>query len=183
MLEVRRGTPEDFDAVLDFYTQMIDQMRGTEFDVYWEHDVHPSHELLRTSLEQDRVYLGYAPQDTDAQTAPQEIACAMIVNTSGAEGYDQAPWAIEVTPDELGVLHLVATLPKYHGQGFARALINEVIAQERAQGSKVLRLDTFPFNVRGRGLYESVGFEHRGDFAIKYATLGEAELSLYELIL
>lgn len=42
MLKVRRARADEFDQVLDFYTNMIDGMRGTEFDVCWEHDVHPS---------------------------------------------------------------------------------------------------------------------------------------------
>ena len=37
MLKVRRARADEFDQVLDFYTNMIDGMRGTEFDVCWEH--------------------------------------------------------------------------------------------------------------------------------------------------
>lgn len=185
MLEVRRGTPEDFDAVLDFYTQMIDQMRGTDFDVLWEHDKHPSPAFMRTSLEQDRVYLGWATSgENDGEGEDQtELACAMIVNADGADGYDQTEWGCSATPDELGVLHVVATLPKYHGQGFARTLLTEVIEQERAAGTKALRLDTFPYNVRGRGLYESLGFDYRGDITLWYPALGDVVLSMYELVL
>ena len=41
MLEVRVARPDEFDAVLAFYTTMIDEMQGTDFDVQWQHGVHP----------------------------------------------------------------------------------------------------------------------------------------------
>ena len=37
MLEVRVARPDEFDAVLAFYTTMIDEMQGTDFDVQWQH--------------------------------------------------------------------------------------------------------------------------------------------------
>lgn len=56
MLKVRRARADEFDQVLDFYTNMIDGMRGTEFDVCWEHDVHPSSAFLRASVDAGEVY-------------------------------------------------------------------------------------------------------------------------------
>ncbi len=50
MLEVRMARPDEIDAVLAFYTTMIDDMQGTDFDVQWHHDVHPSTAFLRESL-------------------------------------------------------------------------------------------------------------------------------------
>ncbi len=178
MLEIRLGTPQDFDAVLDFYTKMIDQMKGTEFDVLWEHGVHPSPEFLQTSLERDRVYLGWV---YDEISGVEELACALILNSQGAEGYDRVSWDMDVSPDQMGVLHVVATLPKYHGQGFARRLVQATIDAERELGTRTLRLDTFPHNVRGKGLYESVGFVHKGDVVLHYPALGDITLSMYEL--
>ena len=62
MLKVRRARADEFDQVLDFYTNMIDGMRGTEFDVCWEHDVHPSSAFLRASADAGEVYvLGSLP--------------------------------------------------------------------------------------------------------------------------
>lgn len=51
MLEARVARPDEFDAVLAFYTTMIDEMQGTDFDVQWQHGVHPSPAFLRESLE------------------------------------------------------------------------------------------------------------------------------------
>ena len=47
MLEVRKARADEIDAVLDFYAKMIDGMQGTDFDVQWRHDGHPSKDFLR----------------------------------------------------------------------------------------------------------------------------------------
>ena len=50
MLTVRMARTDEFEQVMDFYTQMIDEMRGTDFDVLWEHGIHPSPAFLREAI-------------------------------------------------------------------------------------------------------------------------------------
>ena len=50
MLEVRKARADEIDAVLDFYAKMIDGMQGTDFDVQWRHDGHPSKDFLREAV-------------------------------------------------------------------------------------------------------------------------------------
>lgn len=211
MLEVRVARPNEFDAVLAFYTTMIDEMQGTDFDVQWQHDVHPSPTFLRESLEAGQVIVGLLPAEgveekitgadhdaeaietvevveatdatsEDAEPAPV-IACAMVVNHEGAPGYDAVPWTVDAPPEQVGVLHVVATLPAFHGRGFGRQLVKGASDIARAQGLVVLRLDTFPHNVRGRGLYESCGFSDRGEWPVHYPALGDIQVAMYELAL
>lgn len=178
MLEVRVARPDEFDAVLAFYTTMIDEMQGTDFDVQWQHGVHPSPAFLRESLEAGQVIVGVLGGE-----AEPVIACAMVVNREGAPGYDAVPWTVDAAPEQVGVLHVVATLPAFHGQGFGRQLVNGAASIARAQGLAVLRLDTFPHNVRGRGLYESCGFEDKGEWTVHYPALGNIQVAMYELAL
>ena len=209
MLEVRVARPDEFDAVLAFYTTMIDEMQGTDFDVQWQHGVHPSPTFLRESLEAGQVIVGLLPAEEvaekitgadhdaeaieivevveatdatseDAEPAPV-IACAMVVNHEGAPGYDAVPWVVDAAPEQVGVLHVVATLPAFHGQGFGRQLVKGAADIARAQGLVVLRLDTFPHNVRGRGLYESCGFSDRGEWPVHYPALGDIQVAMYGL--
>lgn len=208
MLEVRVARPDEFDAVLAFYTTMIDEMQGTDFDVQWRHGVHPSPAFLRESLEAGQVIVGVLPAIEATQMAAGAkgvaaaeaagaidaaeatlrsgepvIACAMVVNHEGAPGYDAVPWAVDAAPEQVGVLHVVATLPVFHGQGLGRQLVNGAADLARAQGLTVLRLDTFPHNVRGRGLYESCGFSDRGEWPVHYPELGDIQVAMYELAL
>ena len=58
MLTVRMARTDEFEQVMDFYTQMIDEMRGTDFDVLWEHGIHPSPAFLREAISAGQVYVG-----------------------------------------------------------------------------------------------------------------------------
>ena len=188
MLEVHVARPNEFDAVLAFYTTMIDEMQGTDFDVQWQHGVHPSPTFLRESLEAGQVIVGLLPAEgvevvSEGSESEPIIASAMVVNREGANGYDAVPWAVDAPPEQVGVLHVVATLPAFHGRGFGRQLVKGAADIARAQGLVVLRLDTFPHNVRGRGLYESCGFSDRGEWSVHYPALGDIQVAKYELAL
>ena len=172
-LTVRKATTANTDAVIDFYARMIDEMAGTDFDVLWKHDVHPSHAFLRESVEHGYLYLGIAEDGN--------IASALVVDRTPADGYQQVPWRVTVTDGEAGIVHAVATLPAYHGNGFARELMEAAIATSRAEGLKALRLDTFVDNVRSHGLYEKLGFTNVGTFPVFYDDLGTVQLDMFEL--
>ena len=78
---------------------------------------------------------------------------------------------------------LVATLPAYHGRGFARAMMEACIDVARAAGKRAVRLDTFTTNVRAQSLYESCGFEDKGEWTVHYPALGDIQVAMYELAL
>lgn len=205
MLEVRKARVDELDAVFDFYGQMADQMEGTDFDVQWRRGGHPSAELLRESVEAGQMIIGVLTEEVEGEEAAADrrvsgtdatvgartegdkgegpcpvIASAMVVNHEGSPGYEAVPWAVDAEPESVGVLHVVATLPAYHGRGFARQLLTRGIEISRADGLAVLRLDTFPHNKRARSLYESCGFEDRGDWTVYYQALGDIQVSMYE---
>lgn len=187
MAKVRQARVDEFEHVLAFYAAMIDGMRGTDFDVCWEHGVHPSSEFLRSSLEAGQVFVAEAEAEAEAQPqpaplAPVPFAAAMVLNDEGAPGYDQVPWRVQANPDEVLVIHVLGTLPAYHGRGYARAMVEACIDEARRTGMKAVRLDTFPFNMRARRLYESCGFVDVGTFALAYDNVddGAARFVMYE---
>ena len=115
MLEVRKARADEIDAVLDFYAKMIAGMQGTDFDVQWRHDGHPSKDFLREAVADGQMIVGVLEGEG--------IASAMVVNHEGEPGYEAVPWSVDAPPENVGVLHVVATLPAYHGRGFARQLL------------------------------------------------------------
>lgn len=174
-LLVRKATAADAPAAIDFYSRMIDEMAGTDFDVLWKHDVHPSHDFLRAAAEEGGMFLGFAEDGN--------IASALVVDRAPADGYDEVDWQVEADPDAVGVVHVVATLPAYHGNGYARQLMERTIELCREDGLQALRLDTFVNNVRSHGLYEKLGFTMVGTYPIFYDDLGTVQLDMFELAL
>lgn len=175
MATVRWARADEADQVLDFYTRMIDGMRGTEFDVCWEHDVHPSSAFLRASADAGEVYVGLV-EDGEGATC---IASAMVLNGEGDAGYESVSWHVAAAPDEVLVVHVLGTLPAYHGRGFARAMMEACIDVARAAGKRAVRLDTFTTNVRAQSLYESCGFANCGVCEGFYDRLGRSAV-MYE---
>lgn len=175
MLIMRKATSEDTDAVLDFYHRMIDEMQGTDFDILWKRDEHPSDSFIRESVVAGYQYLGIADDG--------QIATALIIDHTRASGYEKAPWRVDAPVDEIGIVHSVATLPAYHGKGYASALMEFAIDMSREEGLKSLQLDTFVDNVRSHGLYEKLGFINHGAHPVFYKDLGLMDLDLFEYVL
>ena len=97
-LTIRQARVDEFDQVMDFYTKMIDEMRDTDFDVCWEHGVHPSPAFLRASVDAGEAYVGLVDAGADGageDRAPL-IASAMVLNGEGDAGYEHAPWRVLV---------------------------------------------------------------------------------------
>lgn len=192
MLTIRQARVDEFDQVMDFYTKMIDEMRDTDFDVCWEHGVHPSPAFLRASVDAGEVYVGLADEgEGDGEAASADgaddgraprIASAMVLNGEGDAGYERAPWRVAAGSDEVLVVHVLGTLPVYHGHGYARAMVEACIDAARAAGKKAVRLDTFTTNVRAQNLYESCGFVNCGIYEGFYDFLGLSAV-MYEYAL
>ncbi len=188
MVAYRFARPDEFDAVLAFYTRMIDLMPGTDFDVCWKHGVHPSPAFLRESVAAGGLLMGVAASgelagDDEAPLLPsgERLASAMVLNGEGAPGYEGVSWLVDAAPGEAWVLHVVATLPCFHGRGLAEGLVRASIDAAREAGKKSLRLDTFISNKRGQRLYEKCGFQKLGDYPIVYDELGTLPIRVYEL--
>lgn len=174
-LKVRKATADDMDAVLDFYANMIDEMQGTDFDILWKHDEHPSNAFLRESVERGYLFIGIAEDGC--------IACALVVDHTRAPGYEVVPWQVDAPLDQIGIVHAVATRPAYHGRGFAAKLVGTAIEASRAEGLRALQLDTLLDNVRAQGLYTKFGFVNHGVWPIYYDDLGTIDLNLFERVL
>lgn len=174
-LLTRKASMADMDAVMDFYYNMIEEMRGTDFDILWQHDKHPSDALLRGSVEQGQMFIGI--------TDDGNIATALIINHDRAPGYECVPWEVNVPLEELGIVHLVATRPAYHGHGYASLLMEFAIDVSREEGLRALQLDTFVDNVRSHGLYDKLGFINHGAWPVYYDDLGTVDLDMFEYVL
>lgn len=173
-LIVRKAKTADMAAVLDFYGKMIDEMQGTDFDILWKHDVHPTNAFLQDSVRAGYLYLGIADDGN--------IACALVIDHAGAPGYEKVDWEVNAPAPEIGVVHIVATRPAYHGRGYASKLLTEAMAQAKAEGMKALRLDTFVHNDRAHGLYGKLGFINHGPWPIAYDDLGVIQLDMFEYV-
>ena len=69
----------------------------------------------------------------------------------------------------------------WRGQGLGRELVERIIAHARAQGYKLLRLDTVPQLEAAIALYLDLGFKEIGDYSNGTSIYLGAELRYFEL--
>ena len=85
--------------------------------------------------------------------------------------------------DRVAVIHLLASDPDRHGTGIGRCLLEKARDVARERNADVIRLDTLPYNTPARHLYESFGFQYRGNIEIYYPSAGTIPFSMYEYLL
>ena len=69
----------------------------------------------------------------------------------------------------------------WRGQGLGRELVGRIIAHARAQGYRVLRLDTVPHLEAAIALYLDLGFKEIGDYSDGQSIYLGAKLRYFEL--
>ncbi len=174
MISVRKAVVGEEESILSFYEQLIELLRNAEFRPTWKKGVYPTLADIRSAVGNSTMYV--AVDDAGS------IVGAVICNHTQGTGYDDVPWIIEADCDDVAVIHLLAVDPRQHGRGIGRALLKKAAEESHARGDAVIRLDTLPWNKPAHRLYESFGFQWRGDYPLTYPSVGTISFSMYEYI-
>lgn len=78
------------------------------------------------------------------------------------------------------MLHLLATAPECQGKGIGRKMLEKAVEICRSENVSSIRLDTLSWNLPGKRLYESFGFQYKGDIKLDYSSTGKISFSMYE---
>ena len=168
----RKAEKEDFYKIRSLYWNLIDQEQNDPSFPHWKKGIHPSDEMIQSSIDREELYVLADGGD---------IAACVIANAEKVGGYSDAPWQID--SDEVIVLHVLAVHPDHRGKGLARRLVENVIKQERKVGKKALRLDVIENNTTAEKLYQKLGFQYIQTKTLYYDVVGEMTFKLYELVL
>ena len=152
-MDIRIATLRDLADVLAFYHQVSDAMIGTHDDCCWRRDGHPSPEFLE-SLVRDEGMIVAIEGD--------HIVAAVGVDHDLGHDYGALAWLADVSPDEVCVVHLLATLPQERGRGIAHKLLQACYDLARERGMRSVRLDATANNSQAIALYEGEGFQTVG---------------------
>ncbi len=174
MYRIRKAAPGEAPAVLAFYYRLMDTLRDSPYPLRWEKGVYPILSDIEAALAEDGLYL--------AESAGK-IAGSFVVNHTQGAGYDSVAWVWQGDVTRVAVLHLLATDPALQGKGVGRQMLRYAAEVCRARGDGAIRLDTLPWNIPGKRLYEGFGFQYRGDVELAYPSTGTIAFSMYEYIL
>lgn len=174
MVRFQKAVPADFQAIWNFYGQIIDGMADAECKPGWQRGVYPAESFIRESLANGELHTVW--QDG-------ALAGAMVLNRSCTPGYETVPWTVEAEPGEVSVIHALGVMPAFQGKGVAKALVREAVRLAKEAGQKALRLDVLHGNLPAQRLYASAGFQYRGTVQLFYEDTGLTNYLLYELAL
>ena len=82
------------------------------------------------------------------------VSGAVIIRHKTEAGYESVSWALDTQ--------------------------NYSVAREN--GSEAIRLDTLPYNTPAQRLYESFGFQYRGEVELYYTVTGNTAYKMYEYL-
>lgn len=171
MIKIRKAELGEGNIVLDFYYHLIDDMQGAVYPLKWEKGVYPILSDIVFALKEGTLYVAEEEEN---------IVGAFIVNHIQGEGYQLVDWNKKGNDTEIAVLHLLAVSPKCQGQGLGKKMLQKVVEVCKKENDISIRLDTLPWNVPGKRLYEKFGFQYKGDIELNYPSTGKISFSMYE---
>ena len=153
---------------------LIDHMQDTEYPLRWKKGVYPVLSDIADALNMGALYV--AEEDGN-------IAGAFIVNHIQGEGYQLVDWNIKGRDTEIAVIHLLATAPECQGKEIGRKMLEKAVEICRSENVSSIRLDTLPWNLPGKRLYESFGFQYIDTVDLGYGMYGLDWFQLYQKLL
>jgi len=171
---IRNAEITEYESVMEFYYQLIDDMQGMQYHPKWQKGIYPDPLEVEDAIHNNELYV----LENDGL-----IVSAMRVNHSATEGYEKVKWKTSAQEDEVSIIHMLGVAVYHQGSGIAKQMVQYVIEKARREGNKAIRLDVLCGNIPANRLYESMGFEFREKISLFYEDTGITDFELYELVL
>lgn len=165
---------EDFDRMIAFYQDAIENTKDMERYGKWIFGLHPTEEMIREYIRKGNMY--------DCEEGGVLLG-AMAITWEQGEDYHDTDWAVSFQDDEVVVVHLLCVNPAVQKQGVEKQMMKCAIALFKEKGKKALRLDALSCNSPAQRLYESIGFVRRGTKRWYADNVGWTDFFLYEFML
>lgn len=173
-INIRLAEKTEYEAVRDFYYNLIDDMQQSPYHPKWQKGVYPEDEYLEKSVISSQMYIALSEN---------QIIGAMILNSKVTDGYGKVSWGIETQPDEIAVIHALGVSPSFQHRSVAQKMVLKAIKISRESGKKAMRLDVLCDNIPALRLYKKLGFEFRERIKLFYEDTGECDFDIFEYIL
>lgn len=171
---VGQATLSDIEALETLYNALNDALESGINYAGWKKGVYPVRETALDGITANTLFVC---------RIEGEIAGTIILNHEIPEAYSKGEWGLDLSQDEIMVVHTLAIHPAYGKKGVAQALLEFAKDYCKAQGAKAIRLDTWEHNVPAIRLYERCGYQYRGTVDLGLNIPELVWFKLYELIL
>ena len=173
-LMIRRGTPEDLDALEEFYGEVCDHMAATVNYTGWKRDVYPARQDAEAGIREGTLFLA---------EEGGRAAGSFILSPRQEDAYAGAKWQMELEARDVRTIYTFAVSPRQRGKGVGRAMLAYASRCAKEQGARALRLDVYEKNLPAIRLYESAGFRYVDTVSLGLEEIGLDWFRLYEKLL
>ena len=172
--EIRKAVIDDIDEVTEKYNDVIDYVTQLPFICRWEKGVYPTYETALKAITEESLFV---------LVIDGKIAASAVLNNEYTKTYDKADWGIDLSYDDIIVLHTVAVHPSYLKLGLGRAITMFSVEYAKSLNKKAVRLDAAQQNIPANALYRSCGFTHVATVDLEFGVEGFKWSELYQILL
>lgn len=167
---LRKAEIEEAENILEFYRDVIDSIKGSEFNPKWN-ETYPNLEYIKTCIETKELYV-FANDD--------EIIACVVLNGSFNPEYENIAWSANAKEGEIVVIHTFAISSEFMGKGIGREIFNQIKNCALENGKKAIRLDIIDGNVGAQKVFEKFGFKYVDTVEMFHPAVGLEKFHLYE---
>ena len=150
---IRKGTAADLDGCAQIYQAHLEHEAAAVSYTNWQKGLYPTRATAEKALADGTLYV----DEEDGLL----VGCANL-NHIQPEEYGKIPWSIPAREDEVLVIHTLVFRPTHTGGGRGRRFVAFAEELARAQGCKVIRLDTYEGNEPAKAFYPKLGYRFAG---------------------
>lgn len=150
---IRKGTAADLDGCAQVYEAHLDHEAATINYTNWARGLYPTRATAEKALAAGTLYA----DEEDGVI----VGCANLNHIQPAE-YANIPWTIPAEGDEVFVIHTLVFRPTHTGGGRGKRFVAFAEELAKAQGCKVIRLDTYEGNEPAKAFYPKLGYRYAG---------------------
>lgn len=172
-MRLELATRQDFESIMAFYDDVIENTLEIELYARWMKGKHPTSDGIMSYIDKGTMYL-YKDNGS--------IVGAMAVTMYQTEEYHAVEWLQNVADDEVAVIHILAVSPDRQSEGIGSEMIREAVRLVKANGMKAVRLDALASNTPAHKVYKRLGFEYRGKQLLFAENTGWTDFYFFELV-
>ena len=171
---IRKVKEHEYEIIKSFYDDIIEDLKDAKYSPGWKKDIYPSSDDLKQAIEHETLYVGIENH---------QIVASMVFNHDYNEGYRHVKWSIDVSDEQLYVVHILAVHPDYMNQGYARKMLEYVIDHAKKNHMRTIRLDILQGHIPAKKSYTKIGFKYVDTIAMYYEDTGLTYYECYEYII
>ena len=171
---IRKGAAADLDGCVQIYEAHLEHEAATVSYTNWQKGLYPTRATAEKALASGTLYV----DEEDGLI----VGCANLNHIQPAE-YANIPWSIPAREEEVLVIHTLVLLPTHTGGGRGRRFVAFAEELARAQGCKVIRLDTYEGNEPAKAFYPKLGYRLAGITEFFFEQVIWENLVCYEKLL